>query len=361
MSIDHPAVAPSGALVQFSDRMTRLFATGGLGGPAAMLFVLFIVFAIVAEGFLSSENLLNVLRQFSVPLILALGQTLVIITAGIDLAVASVAAASACMMGVLYAHHGLPGWLSILAGIGTGLLIGVFNGIAITRWNVPDFVATLGTLTAARGLALLLSNGFPVPNFSEAVPGRTMPDVVLELGGGSVGPIPTISLVALACVVVAWFILEKTLLGRRLIAVGGNREAARVAGINVARTKLAAYMLSGAFAAIGGMLLAGRLGSANGLMAPSMELTTIAAVVLGGTALFGGEGRIGGTVLGLFTLAILSNGLSTLKISDFWQQLITGLVVVAVVALDQARRRVRMRTSRRLRIPSRRTLTPEQS
>jgi len=312
-----------------------------------MLVVLFIAFALIAEGFLSSENLWNVLRQFSVPLILALGQTLVIITAGIDLAVAATAAASACLMGVLYAHHGLPAWAAILAGLATGVAVGAFNGLAITRWNVPDFVATLGTLTGVRGLALLISNGYPVPNYSEAIPGRTLPDVVLTLGGGSVGPVPLIAVIAAVCIVLAWFVLNRTLLGRRLLAVGGNREAARVAGINVARTKLWAYMLSGAFAAVGGMLLAGRLTSANGLLAPGMELTTIAAVVLGGTNLFGGEGRIGGTVLGLFTLAVLSNGLSVLGISDFWQQLITGLVVVAVVALDQFRRRVQSRSGQR--------------
>jgi ribose transport system permease protein len=319
------------------------FAAGGLAGPLVMLLVLAAVFGLLSDGFLTSQNLTNILRQFSVPLILALGQTLVIVTAGIDLAVASTAAASACMMGVLYAHEGWPAWLAILAGILTGLAIGLFNGIAITKWNVPDFVATLGTLTAARGLALLVSNGYPVPNFAEAQPGRTMPDVIVKLGGGSIGPVPIIAIVAGIATFIAWFILNRTLLGRRLIAVGGNKEAARVAGINVARTKVAAYVISGTFAAVGGLLLAGRLSSANGLMAPAMELTTIAAVVLGGTALFGGEGRVGGTVLGLCILATLSNGLSILGISDFWQQLVTGLVVVAVVALDQGRRRMRLR------------------
>jgi ribose transport system permease protein len=333
---DPPAAALRGCIA-------AAFGTGGIAGPILMLVVLVVVFSVVADGFLTAQNLLNVLRQFSVPLVLALGQTLVIITAGIDLGVASTAACSACVMGVLYAHQGLPGPVAIMAGLATGLLIGVFNGIVITRWNVPDFVATLGTLTAARGLALLLTGGYPVPNFAEAIPGRTLPDLMLELGGKTVGRVPTIAIVAAVAVAVAWFILDRTLLGRRLIAVGGNKEAARVAGINVARVKLIAYVLSGGFAAVGGLLLAGRLGSANGLMAPSMELTTIAAVVLGGTALFGGEGRIGGTVVGLFILAVLSNGLNILGMSSFWQDLVTGLVVVAVVALDQIRRKVRLR------------------
>ncbi|WP_382309348.1 ABC transporter permease [Herbiconiux sp. UC225_62] len=328
---------PSGA----TPIITRLTSAGGLGGPLIMLAVLVVAVAILSQGsFVSGNNIVNVLKQFSVPLILALGQTLVIITGGIDVSVAATAALSACLSGILYTQVGVPDWLAVLGGIATGAVVGLFNGFVITRWGVPDFVATLGTLTAGRGLALLLTDGYPIPNFSVAIPGRSMPDVLQSLGGGSIGPIPNIFIVAVVLVVIAGFVLNRTVLGRKLIAVGGNRDAARVAGINVGRTKMFAYLFAGIFASVGGMLMAGRLDSANGLMAPGMELTTIAAVVLGGTALIGGEGRIGGTVIGLFILATLSNGLNILGVSSFWQDFTTGLVVIGVVALDQFRRRL---------------------
>jgi ribose transport system permease protein len=321
--------------------LTRFVGAGGLGGPIIMLTGLVALLWILSDGtFVSSNNLINILKQFSVPLILAMGQTLVIINAGIDLSVASTAALSACFMGIMYTQVGMDGWLAMLLGVVTGILVGAINGFVITKWRVPDFVATLGTYTAVRGLALLLTDGYPIPNYGVAIPGRTMPVAVQFLGTGSVGPIPNIAIVAVIIVVATWILLNRTTLGRRFIAVGGNPEAARIAGVNVGRTKLYAYVLAGAFAAIGGILMAGRLDSANGLMAPAMELTTIAAVVLGGTALAGGEGRVGGTVIGVAILAALSNGLNILGVSSFWQDFVTGCALVLVVALDQLRRRL---------------------
>ncbi|WP_192498628.1 ABC transporter permease [Ornithinimicrobium pratense] len=319
----------------------RFFGAGGLGGPIIMLVVLVGLLWFLSDGvFLSQNNLVNILRQFSVPLILAMGQTLVIITAGIDLSVASTAALSACVMGIMYTQIGLGGWLAVLLGVLTGLLVGLINGFVITKWRVPDFVATLGAYTAVRGVALLITDGYPIPNHGVAIPGRTMPEVVQTLGSQSLGPIPIIAIVAVVLVLATWVVLNRTTLGRRLIAAGGNAEAARVAGINVQATKIYAYLIAGGFAAIGGILMAGRLDSANGLMAPAMELTTIAAVVLGGTALAGGEGRVGGTVIGVAILASLANGLNILGVSSFWQDVATGVVLVLVVALDQFRRRL---------------------
>lgn len=327
--------------------LARFFGAGGLGGPIIMLVALVALLWVMSDGtFVSSNNLINILKQFSVPLILAMGQTLVIITAGIDLSVASTAALSACFMGIMYTQVGIDGWLALILGILSGIVVGLVNGFVITKWRVPDFVATLGTYTAVRGLALLLTNGYPIPNHGVAIPGRTMPEPVQFLGTGSVGPIPIIAIVAVVIVVVTWVLLNRTTLGRRFIAVGGNPEAARVAGVNVGRTKLWAYTLAGAFAAVGGILMAGRLDSANGLMAPAMELTTIAAVVLGGTALAGGEGRVGGTVIGVAILAALANGLNILGVSSFWQDFVTGCVLVLVVALDQFRRRLSRKPSR---------------
>lgn len=327
--------------------LSRFFGVGGLGGPVIMLVVLVALLAFLSDGvFVSQNNLVNILRQFSVPLILAMGQTLVIITAGIDLSVASTAALSACFMGIMYTQVGLDGWLALLLGIATGFAVGLINGFVITQWRVPDFVATLGAYTAVRGVALVITDGYPIPNHGVAIPGRTMPELVQTLGSESVGPIPNIAIVAVVLVLITWVVLNRTTFGRRLIAIGGNAEAARVAGINVHATKLFAYLLAGGFAAVGGILMAGRLDSANGLMAPAMELTTIAAVVLGGTALAGGEGRVGGTVIGVAILASLANGLNILGVSSFWQDVATGVVLVLVVALDQFRRRLSLKRNR---------------
>ena len=345
-----------------SASLARFFGAGGLGGPIIMLVVLVVLLWFLSNGtFVSSNNLVNILKQFSVPLILAMGQTLVVITGGIDLSVASTAALSACFMGIMYTQVGMDGWLALLLGIVTGLVVGFLNGFVITQWRVPDFVATLGALTAVRGVALIITDGYPVPNFGVAIPGRTMPEPVQWLGSGMIGPIPAIAFVAAVLVFITWLVLNRTTLGRRLIAIGGNAEAARIAGINVRRTKLYAYLIAGGMAAFGGILMAGRLDSANGLMAPAMELTTIAAVVLGGTALAGGEGRVGGTVIGVAILAALSNGLNILGVSSFWQDVVTGLVVVLVVALDQFRRRLSRKPARNAQGPAPESQVPAEA
>lgn len=323
---------------------TRLVVgAGGVGGALVVLGLLVLAFSLVSPDFLSVRNFLNILRQYSVPLILAVGQTLVIIAAGIDLSVAATAALSGSMMGVAYAHLGLPTPVAIGLGLLAGFVVGLLNGLAITRWRVPDIIVTLGSLTAVRGVALLVTDGLPVPDFAQAVDGRRMPPLVQELGAGSVAGIPLIIFVAVACCLLGWFVLTRTRLGRSIVAVGGNAEAARVSGVDVRRTKLLVYVISGLLAAVGGMALAGRLGSANALMGDLMELDTIAAVVIGGTALFGGEGRISGTVIGVFILGVLSNGLNILGVSDFWQRVVTGLIIVLVVAVDQWRRRAAAR------------------
>lgn len=334
----------SGTLGRIRRTGTHLVVrAGGVGGALVILAVLVVAFSLASDNFLSVNNFLNILRQYSVPLILAVGQTLVIMSAGIDLSVAATSALSGSMMGVAYAHMGLPTPAAIALGLLVGFAVGLFNGLAITRWRVPDIIVTLGSLTAVRGVALLLTDGLPVPDFAQAVDGRRMPPIVTELGSGSVGGIPMIIFVAIACCLLGWFVLTRTRLGRSIVAVGGNEEAARVSGIDVRRTKVLVYTISGTLAAVGGIVLAGRLGSANALMANLMELDTIAAVVIGGTALFGGEGRVSGTVIGVFILGVLSNGLNILGVADFWQRVVTGLIIVLVVAVDQWRRRAAAR------------------
>jgi len=323
-----------------SDALRRLASKGGgLGGALAILVVLMVAFTIASPDYLSVGNLVNILRQYSFILILAVGQTLVIITAGIDLSVAATAALSGSVMGVAYAHHGLPPSVAIGLGLLSGFAVGLINGIAIAWWKVPDIIVTLGSLTAVRGVALVVTDGLPVPDFSQAVEGRRIPDVVATLGTRSVAGVPLIIVVAAVCCLFGWYVLNRTRLGRSIVAVGGNRQAAHVSGIDVNRTKIAVYAISGLLAAVAGMVLAGRLNSANALMASGNELDTIAAVVIGGTALFGGEGRISGTVVGVFIMGVLANGLNILGVSDFYQRIVNGLIIVLVVAVDQWRRR----------------------
>lgn len=314
-------------------------AAGGRGGALIILLALMIAFAAATPDFLTKDNLLNILRQFSAPMVLAIGQTLVIVSRGIDLSVASTAALSGSVMGVAFAHWGWPEPVALALGILAGFGVGAFNGYVITRWRVPDFVATLGTFSAVRGVALLVTDGLPVPDFQRAQEGRTVPSLVSTLGSDSVLGIPLIALVALGCALIGGFILGRTRLGRSAYAVGGNMEAARVSGINVERSKLRIYILSGVFAALAGFLLVGRTGSANALAGQGMELQSIAAVVIGGTNLFGGEGTVSGTVIGVLIIGVLSNGLSILGVAEFWQQVVNGLIIVVVVAIDQWRRR----------------------
>jgi ribose transport system permease protein len=329
-----------GGLSRARTLVARLLTTaGGRGGALIILLALVVAFSLAADNFLTVDNLRNILRQYSVPAILAVGQTLVIVSAGIDLSVASTAALSGSVMGVMYAHEGYPEPVALLLGLAAGFAVGAINGFVITKWRVPDFIATLGAFTAVRGVALLVTDGLPVPDYTKAQEGRTVPETVTTLGADSVFGIPLIAVVAGVCALVGWFILSRTTLGRSAYAIGGNREAARVSGIRVERVKWSIYVFSGLMAAIAGFMLTGRQGSANALMGEGMELQSIAAVVVGGTNLFGGEGTIGGTIIGVLIIGVLNNGLNILGVADFWQRVVNGSIIVAVVALDQWRRR----------------------
>jgi ribose transport system permease protein len=318
-------------------------AAGGRGGAVAILALLILGFFIATPDFLTVNNSLNILRQYAVPAILAVGQTLVIVSAGIDLSVAATAALAGSLMGVSFAHWGWPEPLAIVLGLGAGFGVGAVNGFVITRWRVPDFIATLGTLAAVRGVALLVTDGLPVPDYTQAVEGRTIPGSVRTLGSDTALGVPIIVIVAVACAVAGWLLLTRTKLGRAAFAIGGNREAARVSGIKVDRAKRRIYVFSGLMAAVGGMILTGRLASGNALMADGMELQSIAAVVVGGTNLFGGEGGVGGSMIGILIIGVLANGLNILGVAEFWQRVVNGLIIVLVVALDQWRRRIARR------------------
>lgn len=319
------------------------------GGPLIALILLAAYLSFATPHFLTLSNLINVTRQSAITAILAVGQTLVILTAGIDLSVGAIAALSASVSAVLMTQRvevagiaigPINFWLGFLIALVIGTLAGMLNGLIITRGRIPDFIATLGTLATLRGVALLVTGGLPVPSHLTATELKGyLPDQMIWMGSGSILGVPVAGLIALGAVVIGGLLLRYTALGRAIFAVGGNREAARVSGINIDRTKIAAYALSGLMAAIAGFVLAGRLNSANALMADEENLRSIAAVVIGGTNLFGGEGGVIGSLIGALIMGVLANGLNLLNVSAFWQRVTQGLVIVLVVIFDQWRRR----------------------
>ncbi len=319
------------------------------GGPFVALALLLSYMSLASPHFLTFGNLSNVAQQTAITAILAVGQTLVIMSAGIDLSVGAMAALSASTAAVLMTSQfevlgvtlgPYPFGLGLLIALAVGALAGLFNGVVIAKGRIPDFIATLGTFATFRGFALLVTGGLPVPSHLTATELRgQLPQAMLWMGGGELLGFPVAGVIALGTVLLGWFILRYTALGRAAYAVGGNREAARVSGINIDRTKIAVYVFSGLMAGLGGFVLAGRLNSANALMASGQELTSIAAVVIGGTNLFGGEGGVWGTLVGAVVLGVLNNGLNLLDVSEFWQRVFQGLVIIVVVIFDQWRRR----------------------
>lgn len=309
-----------------------------MGGPILALALLMVYFSAASPYFATSGNLVNISRQAAVNIMLSAGQTLVILSGGIDLSVGAVMALAASVSAVAMTYYGFNVWLGMAIGIITGALAGFINGLVISKGRVPDFIATLGMMTMARGVALLVTGGLPVPSHHVAHVTR-LPDQLLWLGAGRIAGIPTAFLIALLIVLIGWFISRYTRLGRSLYAVGGNKEAARVSGISIDLTKISVYTISGTFAAVAGLVLTGRMNSANALMGEGAELQSIAAVVIGGSNLYGGEGGLGGTLVGAIIMGVLNNGLNLLDVSAFWQRVIMGAVLITVVILDQWRRR----------------------
>ena len=310
------------------------------GGPIMALLFLIMYLSFATPYFFTVSNLLNITRQSSINAILAIGQTMVIICAGIDLSVGAVLALSASMSAVAMSYWELSFGVGILLGLGTGALMGFTTGVIITKGRIPDFIATLGMMAAARGLALILTQGLPVPSHFTALKlVGYLPPELIWLGSGDVLGIPIPALIIAAVAILGWMILTHTTLGRAIYAVGGNREAARFSGINIERTRIIAYTIMGLLAGVAGIVLTGRLNSANALMGEGAELQSISAVVIGGTNLFGGEGGVFGSLIGAFIMGVLGNGLNLLNVSAFWQRLIMGLIIIGVVVFDQWRRR----------------------
>ncbi|OON82957.1 ABC transporter permease/substrate-binding protein [Streptomyces tsukubensis] len=298
-------------------------------GALSALVVLVVVLSLSSGDFLTTRNLLNVGVQAAVTAILAFGVTLVIVSAGIDLSVGSVAALSATVLAWSASSAGVPVWLAVVLAVATGAACGVVSGVLVSYGRLPSFIATLAMLSVGRGLSLVISEGRPLP----------FPHSVSRLGDtlGDWLPVPVIVMVAVGLVTAG--ILGRTFLGRSLYAIGGNEEAARLSGLRVDRRKVAVYALSGLFAAVAGIVLAARLSSAQPQAAQGYELDAIAAVVIGGASLSGGVGKASGTLIGALILAVLRNGLNLLSVSAFWQQVVIGAVIALAVLLDTVRRR----------------------
>ena len=310
------------------------------GGSLIGLIGLSAFFALSSQHFLTISNVLNIFRQVSVVLIAACAQTMVIISAGIDLSVGPLIALGGSVGAVAMSYWGWDFLSGAFLGVIIAMLAGFTNGILIAKGKIPDFIGTLGMLGAFRGVALLITDGLPVPShFTATALKGYLPPALVWLGAGDIFQIPAPMIVALIMIGITWFILMRTSFGRSIYAIGGNKEAARASGINVEWTKIWVYGLSGLYCGIGGLVLTGRMNSANALMAEGIELQTIAAVVIGGTNLFGGQGTIFGTFIGAILMGVLANGLNLLNVEPFWQRVINGIIIVSVVIFDQWRRR----------------------
>lgn len=305
-------------------------------GSLIFLILLFSGLSVASPSFRTPTNLVNVALQTSVLVIVGMGQAYTMMTAGIDLSVGSVIALSGAVAAGLaaqaatlptgtYGGQGVTPVLAIAFALGVGALIGALNGILYVRGGIPPFVATLATLAFARGLTLVYTGGYVIP--------ATDP-VLTFLGAGQIGPIPVPVVVMVILFGALWFILTQTRFGLHVYAVGGNAETTRLAGVRTNRVIVGAYILSGLMAAIGGIILMGRLNSAQPNVAVGFELDAIAAPVIGGVSLFGGVGTMSGTVIGALIMGTLSNGMNLLGTDPYLQQVIKGVVFMLAVAWD---------------------------
>jgi erythritol transport system permease protein len=314
-----------------------------------VLVALLILFSAMAPSFVTANNLAILSKHVAISAILAIGMTFVVLTGGIDLSVGSLAGLSGMVAGYLLTQgiaiasvvHYPSVSIAILVALVVCLMAGSLNGWLVAKAGVAPFIATLGTLYIARGAALLISNGKTFPNLAGQV-ARGNSGFPL-LGQSSFLGVPLPVLIMLALFALAWIVAVKTPLGRHIYAVGGNERAARLAGIRVPGVKIFTYLASALCAAIVGLIIASQLEAAHPATGESFELNAIAAVVLGGTSLMGGRGSIPGSLIGAFVIGVLSDGLVMLGVSEFWQMVIKGAVIVLAVAVDQLQSRLQAR------------------
>lgn len=295
-------------------------------GLLVSFLILCLALSLLSDRFLTTSNLVNILRQSTINGIIAVGMTYVILTAGIDLSVGAVLALSTVVTADLL-QQGMPVPVAIVLGLALGGGLGLVNGLIITKAKVPPFVATLGMMTIARGLALTYTQGKPITG---------MPDAFRTLGTGNVGPVPMPIVIAGVVFLLGYILLTRTQVGQHILALGTNPTAARFAGIPTDRYIIFVYSLAGTLASLAGMILVARLNSAQPTAGVAYEFDAIAAVVVGGTSFAGGEGSLMGTLLGVLVIAVLNNGLNLLNVSSFYQPVVTGVVIALALLLYKA-------------------------
>ena len=332
-----PSVSASPDAAPLQGRHARWYharATGTLAG----LVILCLVLWIATPHFMTTTNLVNVVEQSAIIGVVAVGMTFVILTGGIDLSVGSLIALSGIVFG-LAVQGGMSGSIAAILAMAAGTAAGAVNGLLVTAGRLPPFIATLGMMSVARGIALMLSDGRPISGFG---------DGFRALATGKLLGIPLPVVVMAAVYAVAHLVLSRTVLGRYTYAVGGNEEAATLSGVDVRAVKTAIYAISGLTTAVTSLLLIARLNSAQPIAGISYELDAIAAVVIGGASLLGGAGSVGGTLVGALVMSVLRNGLNLLGVSSYVQQVAIGIVIVMAVLLDMALRRRTANTRTRL-------------
>lgn len=299
-------------------------------GPLLALIALVIAVTVLNPSFLSPSNLLNLLRQVAANGFIAFGMTFVILTGGIDLSVGSTLALSSALTAGLMAN-GVSSVLAILIGLLSGSILGALNGLLIAKGKMAPFIATLATMTIYRGATLVYTNGNPITGLGDSF-------FFSFLGRGYLFGIPFPVVLMFVIYFVLFLLLHKTSFGRKTYAIGGNEKAAFVAGVKIDKVKMVIYSISGLMASISGMIITSRLNSAQPTAGQSYEMDAIAAVVLGGTSLSGGRGRLFGTLIGALIIGTLNNGLNLLGVSSFYQQIVKGIVIVIAVLLDRKRK-----------------------
>ena len=293
------------------------------------LVLLCVVITFVSPAFMTLSNITNVFTQVSTNAIIAVGMTFVILTGGIDLSVGStVAISGAFAASIIKSTNNV--FLAVLAAGIVGIVIGLINGLLISKGKLQAFIATLATMTIFRGATLVFTNGTPISK---------LPENFVNIGNGKLGFIPIPVIITVIVLVIAIYVLTQTRFGRYLYALGGNEDSARLSGINTTKVKTLVYVISGFASSIAGVIIASRIGSASPNAGTGFELDAIAAVVIGGTSLAGGEGRITGTLIGALIIGVLNNGLNLMNVSPFYQSIVKGLVILIAVLLDKKSRK----------------------
>ena len=301
-------------------------------GSVLGLVLLCIILSLISDQFLTVKNIMNITNQASITCIISMGMLLAILTAGIDLSVGSILALASCFMGILIIKFHVNPFIAMLLCLAMGLLLGLINGLLLTKLRLPHpFISTMGMKNVARGLALIITAASPISGF---------PKSVLYLGSGTIGPVPVSFILVIFVCICFYIFLNRTAQGRHIYAVGGNKEAAKLSGVNVNKTLVVVYTIAGLMSALAGIVLAGRVNAAFPLAGLEYDSDAIAACIIGGASFMGGSGTVGGTIIGAFIMAVLRNGLNLLGVSPDVQTVAIGAVIIGAVYVDVLRNSV---------------------